>query len=134
MERGQFAVETLPCWLFVFDGLIAHCDRPKAERLAVRARRWTTAFSMWAVNYKVCDYMNLVMSRGMQVEVLTWHEPEFAELVHDRLWSMGVRVRETRSSDYAWESPHIAVDSLVQVVFDPDPSHRFGYGWKAREL
>ena len=68
------------------------------------------------------------------VEVLTWHPAGFAEVVHDRLWTLGVQVRETRASSYGYESQKIATDPTVSVVYDADPAHRMGYGFKAREL
>lgn len=134
MELGELGVNETPAIVLVFEGVLAHCTHPILERAALRVRGWTAAVDQWEFDYKVCDMANQLMSRGAMVEVLTWHPAGFAEVVHDRLWTLGVQVRETRASSYGYESQKIATDPTVSVVYDADPAHRMGYGFKAREL
>lgn len=135
MERGQLGVNVKPATVFVFEGLIATLERHRVEKMNIRARRWGAALDNWQFDFQVCDYMHTALSRlEMVIDVVTWRPMEFAELLHDRLWNMDVPVRETFSSDYRSMSPRVATDTGVTVVYDADPAHRFGYGYKARDF
>jgi hypothetical protein len=126
MERGQLGFEEQLSTVFVFEGLIA---QPPSRKF--RYKRLET----WSLNVQVLDYMaDLINRHGVPVDVVTWQPPSFAEAVHDSLWDMGVFVRETKSGTYGYLSQHIATDTMVSLVYDPDPHHRFGYGYKAREF
>jgi hypothetical protein len=134
MERGQLGIETTPSVVFVFDGLIATLLRPRMHRALINMRQWETALDLWEYNTQVCDYMHLIVANyQMHVDVITWQPKGFADAALDKLWRMDIPVREVRSSSYTFESPHIAVDTSVQSVFDANPEHRHGYGFKGRE-
>lgn len=136
MERGQLGVSYQTITVFVFDGLIAECSHPRADQLACMAARWERALSMWEWDVLVLDHMHDMMSRFQsQVEVITWKPPAFAQLVHNRLWEMDVPVSETTSAlSYQSASQRIATDPLISAVYDGNPHHRHGYGFKAREF
>jgi hypothetical protein len=127
MERGQLGIEDQSVTAFVFEGLIAH---PPSGRF-----RRKNDVTQWTFDIQVCDYIHdLITRRGVAVEVITWRTSGFAEAVHDQLWLMDVPVRQTRSGSYALLSHRIATDPTVSLVYDADPHHRFGYGFKAREF
>lgn len=134
MERGQLGIENRQATVFVFDGLVAKIQRPRTERMALRLHQWETALSAWEFDLQVCDYMNALMSRySVPIDVITWRPKGFADALLDRLWDLDVTVRRVRTGTYQALSQHIAIDNEVSVVFDADPAHRSGYGWKCRE-
>jgi hypothetical protein len=135
MERGELGVAYKPVTVFVFEGLIAQLKSPKTERLNLRAHRWDAALYNWAFDQQVLDYINAALQRFEAiVDVFTWHPPEFAQRLHDYLWQVDVPVRETKSTRYDVMSIRVATDPEVSIVYDPDPAHRWGYGFKAREF
>lgn len=136
MERGQLGkVEASPAVVFVFEGLIGKLAQRRLEKVSLRMRRWESALDCWGFDYQVCDYINACITRfNTPIEVITSRAPGFAELVHDRLWDMECPVDRTRSGSYRIMSQRFATDPKVGIVYDPDPKHRYGYGYKAREF
>lgn len=121
--------------MFVFEDLIAHLDHPRMERLALKGRRFEAAIAQWSFDVRALDHVSRLINHYQQpVEVITWHPHEFGVLIHERLWDMDVQVRDVRSGDYIALSPWIATDPTISCVYDADPAHRFGYGFKAREF
>ncbi len=136
MERGQLAEWSGAVTLFVFEDLLATCGAPHRESAMVKAQRWDRALSYWEFDAKVLDHLYDLMARyAATVEVATWHPPGFAPVLKEHIWGLGVPISDTFSAlSYASLSQHIATDPRVTTVYDPDPSHRFGYGFKAREF
>lgn len=135
MERGKLGIDSRTTTVFVFDGLIAHLQRPRIERLALAAHQWDRAVNTWVFDVKVCDRMRELIDRYQQaVEVLTWRPKPFADVVSDRLLTLRIFVRSVETDTYTAASPRIATDRSVNAVYDIDPFHRHGYGWKCREL
>ena len=135
MERGDLAIDSRAATVFVFDGLIANCFRPKAVKWALRRRHYEEAMEYWAFDHRVCNYMHALMSRyGVPVEVITWQPHGFSKVLADRLWGMDLPVREVTAGEYKNMSQTLAIDPSVTTVYDPDPTHRFGYGYKVREV
>ena len=135
MERGDLAIDGRAATVFVFDGLIANCFRPKAEKWALRRRHWEAALDFWAFDHRVCNYMHALMSRYLiPVEVITWHPHGFAHALSDRLNDMQLPVREVTATDYTQASMIIATDPNINTVYDADPHHRMSYGYKVREV
>jgi hypothetical protein len=133
MERGQLGIENRPATVFVFDNLIAKLDHPQAEKFALRLHRWDLAVDAWTFQIPVCNYIEALIWRfKTPVEVITWRPQGFARALSDRLWERGLSVREVQSGDYVYFSPRFATDAEVTCVFDPDPAHLWGYGFKAR--
>lgn len=134
MERGQLGIENRSVTVFVFEDLIGELQRPRAEKLALRLHQWETALAAWALNLIVCDYICSLNNKGVPVDVITWRPKGFADALFDELWAHNIPVREMRRGTYQGLSQHIAIDSEVTAVFDADPAHRNGYGWKCREF
>lgn len=135
MELGQLGSYRQPVTVFVFEGLVGVLDKPRAEKTALKMHRWPTALDCWHLDSHVLDYMMLLQSRfGVPVQVITSRPYEFALKLYDRLWQSDCPVDEVRSGDYEHFSPHFAIDPDVNSVYDPDPAHRFGYGFKARDF
>jgi hypothetical protein len=135
MERGKLGIEDRQKIFFVFDDLVAKLARPRAEALSLRLHQWESAVEAWQFDLQVCDFMNACIYRyNTIVEVVTWRPKGFAEALKDRLWELDVPVERVRSGDYPTLSQHFAMDTEVLMIFDPDPNHRFGYGFKAREF
>lgn len=135
MERGQLGIENRPCTVYVFEELIAHLEHPRTEKAALRLHKWETALDAWTFSVRVCDHMTALMGRhGTPIDVLTWRPIGFANALHDRLWYLDVPVRETKSATYPSASQHFATDPEVTLVYDADPAHRWGYGYKGREF
>ena len=134
MERGDLGVVGQRSTIFVFEDLIAHLERKRYERTCRRAGAWRAALNAWAFDYQVCTHLRALIGYEVPVVVVTWREPSFAELLHDHLWGLEVHVSETRSAVYSVLSPLVAVDSSISTVYDADPDHRFGYGYKGREF
>jgi hypothetical protein len=133
VERGEIGYASAPSTLFVFDGLIARCMRPRMEEAMIGLRRWEAALDQWVFAIDVVDHIAAMINRyEVPIDVVTWHPEPFAELVHERLWSMGAHVRETTSQSFRFMSSHVATDPSVNLVYDPDPAHRMSYGFKAR--
>jgi hypothetical protein len=80
--------------------------------------------------------MHDLMARfAARIEVITWRPPGFAQAVYDRLWALDIPVSEVHSPlSYQSISQRIATDPQVTAVYDADPRHRFGYGFKARDF
>lgn len=136
MDRGgDLAIDNRPAHVFVFDGLIANCFRPKAAKWDLRRRNYEAALDYWAFDHRVCNYMDAIMRRyNTPVEVITWQPHGFAKVLADRLWEMELPVREVTAGEYKNLSPNFAIDKNIGTVYDPDMSHRFGYGYKVREV
>jgi len=135
MERGQLGIENRVSTVFIFENLIGHLQRPKTEFVYLKTRQWKQAVSCWVFDQHVCDYIYGLISRyDVPVDVVTWHGTEFAEALHTKLWDHRVPVRNTNSADYSSLSPWVATDTTISTVYDPDPNHRFGYGYKARDF
>lgn len=135
MERGELAADERRAAIFVFDGLLANCEHPRYERRALKQRDWEKALDAWVWNYRAVDFAYNLMSRyDTPVEVITWHAHGFARTLSDRLYDMGLPVRDVTGGDYERLSQTIAIDNNINTVFDPDPAHRWGYGWKVREF
>ena len=135
MERGELALDGRLATVFVFDGLIANCFRPKAAKWALRRRHWENALEFWAFDQRVCSYMHALMARyNVPVEVITWQPHGFARVLSDRLWDMELPVRDVTAGEYKNMSQNLAIDQGVSIVYDPDPHHRFAYGYKVREV
>ena len=82
----------------------------------------------------VCDRMHWLLSRDVPVDVVTWRPHGFSEALRDLLWEHNVPVRDVKSGSYANLSPWVATDPYTSTVYDPDPDHRYGYGFKARDF
>lgn len=135
MERGELGVSNSPATVFVFEGLLADLLHPRMEQTALRMRRWSYALDQWAFDLDVLTYVeNLISRHNVPVDVLTWRPIEFAELLYDRLWYYDTHVRSVKASTYPRASQQIATNDNFTLVYDPDPSHRWGYGFKAREF
>lgn len=135
MEHGKLASESRSTTVFIFEDLIAYCRKPHTERSALALGRWNLAVGCWDFDYKVLDYIaQFIFRYDMPVVVVTWRPTGFAALVHDRLWELKCPVSETLSSTYARLSPLYATDPDIITVYDADPEHRFGYGFKCREF
>lgn len=135
MERGKLGITDRPAIAFVFEGLIATLENCRREQIALKAHKWDIALDLWVFDLQVRSYIQTLIERyEVPVEVLTWRPIGFAEALHDRLWYYKVQVRSVRSTTYQIASQELATDSLVRMVYDADPAHRFGYGFKAREF
>jgi len=135
MERGELGISAKPGIVFVFEGLIGHLQHERIEKMALRANRWEYALDQWTFDLEVRSYIQRMIKQfGTPIDVLTWHPIGFAEALHDRLWYYDVQVSDTRSTLYEIASPEMATDPAISVVFDAEPSHRFGYGFKCREF
>ena len=135
MERGDLAIDGRQATVFVFDGLIANCFRPKAEKWALRRRHWEAALDFWEFDHRVCNFMHSLMSRyGVPVEVITWHPWGFARVLSDRLNGMQLPVRDVQAAEFKQASQIIAIDPGITTVYDADPQHRMSYGFKVREV
>jgi hypothetical protein len=135
VERGDLAIDNRAATVFVFDGLIANCFRPQAVKWALRRRHWENAMDLWAFDHRVCNYMDALMRKyNVPVEVITWQPHGFARVLSDRLWEMQLPVRDVIAGTYKNMSQTIAIDTGVSTVYDPDPHHRYAYGYKVREV
>ena len=135
MERGKLDFTYAVATVFVFDGLIAELNSPRLYAADKLLGRWRQSLNYWDFNQHALDRMYELMSRfNVPVEVITWQPPQFAEVLNDRLWELKVPVRGTRSTSYPVASSSLAIDDDVNTVYDADPTHRFGYGFKGREL
>jgi hypothetical protein len=135
VERGQIGIESRPSTVFVFEGLIAHQTHKNAERFALRLHQWEVALDTWIFDFNVCNYIELIIDRyRTPVEVITWRPRGFADALANRFSEIGLSIQEVKSGTYAYFSPRYAVDSAVTTVYDPDPMHSHGYGFKCREF
>lgn len=136
MERGDLGIDNGPTTMFVFDELIATCVRPKIEKVMLSGNRWSAALGCWDFNILVMDTIHDMLSRFQaRIEVITWRPPGFAEVLYDRMWELDVPVSDVHSPiSYMSISQRIATDPSVNAVFDADPRHRLGYGFKCREF
>jgi hypothetical protein len=136
VERGSIdPANEISATVFVFEGLIAELGHPRAYWLARKLGRWERSLDAWDFDYQVLDYLDALINRyHIPVQVITWQPTSFAHVLHDRLYDLGAYVRSTTSTRYSSASPRIAVDPTVAVVYDVDPDHRFGYGFKARDF
>jgi hypothetical protein len=134
MERGSIdPAKEFPATVFVFDGLIAQLRHPRFFWAAKRMGRWERSLEAWAFDQMVLASMErLIDAYHVPLRVLTWQPVPFAQVLHARLYDIGVPVRSTESGTYESFSPRLAVDTDVATVYDPD--NRFGYGFKAREF
>jgi hypothetical protein len=134
MERGKVAPFGRQVVYFVFDGLIATCQHQRQERTFLRLHQWSLAMDLWELEPKVCDWIFTVVGYGYPVDVITWHPQGFADLISEKLWANDVPINEVHATEYRLISHRFATDNEVRCVYDPDPAHRFGYGFKAREF
>ena len=133
MERGQLGIENRQVTIFVFEGLVGHLRRPRVEQLNLKLGRWQAAVEAWDLDLAVCDHMASLVAMNVPVDVITWRPSGFAHNLLNHLWDHEVPVRDVRIGSYRALSQHIATDREVTIVYDPDPAHRSGYGWKARQ-
>jgi hypothetical protein len=135
VERGQLGLDDRPAIVFVFDGLIAKLKSKRLSQLYLRSHQWAAALALWEFDYRVCDYMAMMVDRfGQPIEVITWQPYGFADVLYDQLWDLHVQVRSVTCSEYFYSSQHIATDNAISLVYDANPEHRFGYGFKARDF
>jgi hypothetical protein len=136
MERGKLAVENSAITAVIFEDFVAKCPKSWQERLALSARAWAIAYDCWVVDPTICKYLSrLIDVHRRPVEVYTWHGPQFARLINDDLYQRSVFVRGvTPAHSYEDLSASLAIDTDVNVVYDPDPMHRLGYGFKCRDF
>ena len=134
MERGKLGVENRQVTVFVFEDLIGHLARPRMEKINLRLGRWAAALDAWDLDLTVCDYVTRLIGMNVPVDVITWRPPGFATALHDLLWYHDVPVRDVHAGTYRTLSQHFSINTEVTAVFDPDPAHRLGYGFKCREF
>jgi hypothetical protein len=135
VEHGELGVRERPSTIFVFEGLIAQLEHKRRERTALRLHQWELALDQWVFDLQVRSHMQMLMERyGIPLQVLTWRPIGFADALHDRLWYYNIPVSFTKSSIYQMSSQEIATDPGITHVYDADPAHRFGYGFKVREF
>jgi hypothetical protein len=134
VERGEIGVWNETTTVFIFEDLIAQCVHPRMEKAALSFNRWEAALGWWEWDVQVLDHMHDMMSRyESRIEVYTWRPPGFAEAVYERLWQLSVEVAGVTSQpSYQYLSHLLATDNSVTAVFDADPAHRHGYGFKGR--
>lgn len=134
MEHGQLGLQSTSTTVVVFEELIAHLSRRRSEKIAVRIQQWDLALGCWTFDYRVLDFLaRFMFVHEMPIRVVTWRPPGFAEALHDYLWKMECPVNETVATDYRRISPLYATDAQIIAVYDADPDHRFGYGFKCRD-
>jgi len=136
MIRGKLGIEAVQYSALVFDGLLGTCTAPRREARAVRSRRWEDALGYWELRQDVADVVNMWASRhNVLVSIITWHPPGFDDALAGWLEDRHVYVRGVESwESYTVCSMTLATDPAVQEVFDPDPAHRHGYGFKGRSF
>lgn len=137
MERGELAVgASTPTTVFVFEDLVAHLKHPKWEKAALKVHGWASALDAWEMDFQVCAYMrHMTWNYGVPIRVITWRPQGFADMVGIHLTELDVPMSApVRSEVYSDLSPRLAVDTDVNTVFDPDPAHRYSYGFKTREF
>lgn len=76
----------------------------------------------------------LVNQYDTAVDVITWHSWEFAEVLETELSHLHVPVNHVTDVRYDFISPLYATIPGISIVYDPDPAHRHGYGFKGREF
>jgi hypothetical protein len=134
MERGELGITVEKKILFVFEDMLASVENKRAEKVFLRLHQWEAAVNCWHFRYTAMEHMRSILRRrDVTPGVITWHSHPFAQALKDRLWAMGLTVDVT-ASEYRFASPLFATDPDVLYVYDPDPEHRFGYGFKAREF
>lgn len=136
MLHGELAPGGQPTTVFIFDGLIAKLTSPRMNKFALKMRRYEMAIDdAWEFEIEALDYINHLAGKyGIPIEVVTWQPHGFARALQERFESMDVSVQRTKSEIYRHISPTIATDNEINMVYDPDPDHRFGYGYKARDF
>lgn len=136
MERGQIGTWNQTTTVFIFEGLLAKCTAVRRESATVRAQQWERALGYWEWDAQVLDHLHDMMSRfNQQIEVATWHPPGFAPVLKEHIWGLGIPINDTFSAlSYHSLSQHLATDARVSAVYDADPSHRLGYGFKGRSF
>lgn len=136
MERCQLFFEVGPATIFVFDDLLAHLKNKRMEKVALAAHQWALAFDAWQADLVVCNYIRQFTEKypTVPVELITWRPSGFADCIRDFTSDLRIPIRDVRFGSYEELSPSIATDNDVQIVYDPDPHHRFGYGFKARQF
>jgi hypothetical protein len=135
MEKGELGIAERPAIAFVFEGLIAELSHQRREQVALKAHKWDIALDQWVFDFKVRLYIQTLIDRfEVPIEVLTWRPIGFAEALYERLWYYDVNVRSVKSTTYQIASQDIATDPYFRMVYDADPAHRFGYGFKCREF
>ena len=124
-----------PKALYVFEGLLAVCSAERAEARAIRWGRWQRAMDLWVFNMHVLQFLRQFNTRfEKNFDVVTWHPGAFAELLCDRLDDLGVHPQKVFADNYRLLQLDVAMSPDYDVVFDPDPAHAHGYGFKCRQV
>jgi hypothetical protein len=134
MEKGDISNQITARLYVVFEGLLGVQNDPKAygiETKAIKRGKYKQAVKTWEINQAMALAVHDAQWRkGYQVDILTWHDDEFAEALDWYLAQEQVMVGQIIATTPERLARNLARMPWVAAIYDPDPTHQFTYGSK----
>ena len=134
MKGNDISNYVEPRLLFVFEGLLGNPPKKDTKlKRALKWHRWETAVNEYELNEMTVHIINdIVWRKRYNVDVITWHPPEFAKVLEDRLSDEGVWVSRVVSDNSVRLARSLPFRLDIAMICDPDPKHTLRYGAKGR--
>lgn len=138
MRGNDLSSRVLPRDVLVWEGLLGLLPDVKIRAQEARYRKkekWAEAVACYEINELLARKVwDLVGRLTMELELLTYHGPEFAGALESRI------EREALPFSRVWsEQPNrldrsLALQMDIRTIYHADAEHRFLYGGKGRVL
>lgn len=135
MQGGDISNEPAPRLMLEFEGLLGiHPPRRLKYAIDRKFGRWRAAANAWRLNDQVVKVIrDRAWRMHLDIDVITFQPPEFADALADRLETENIPVRRV----YSYTLREITRDLInmphVQAIYSADPSRaRLAYGHRGR--
>lgn len=133
MRGGTLDNKVLPRIVVVFDGSLGYVPTELAEQFNIHyiLREREHAVSLMRLDkLMTAKLLDITRRLEINVDLVTWMEPEYADLISDMMNSYSIPVRSCFPSSPQELARDLAYNPDIVAVYDPDPANMFVYGSK----
>jgi hypothetical protein len=136
MLKGELSNQVLPRVYIVFEGLVGILPDAKhkaLEALHRKRKHWDKAVNQYTLNEPTKQGVrDLYWRHNFRVDVLTFHGPDFADAVRDRLDQKNILLGDVVAYDEGELMYELTYDRSILAVLDPAPERMLRWGSKGR--
>lgn len=138
MRGNDLSNRVVPRDVVVWEGLVGVIPDVKIAAQEAKFRKkskWTRAVACYEINELLARKVWQVTWQGsLQLDLLTYHGPEFAEALEARMDRENMPFSRVWSEEPARLARSLATMVDIRTIYDPFPDHRFLYGGKGQIL
>lgn len=136
MKGNDLSNVVVPRDVLVWEGLLGVIPDVKIAKMEQKfraKRKWTEAVGCYEVNELLARKIwDLTFRFNIELELLTYHGPRFAEALEARMDAESMPFRRVWSEEPNLLARRLSTMIDIRTIYDPFPDHQFLYGSKGR--